>query len=175
MAKVHLMIGIQGSGKSTFAKTLSQDNNITIVSTDVVRLLHPDWPEQNIWPEVYSMTANLLQNNQDVIFDATNITPKVRQRFIDNVLTYFKNYDKEKCSKLPFELIGYFFDTDPKLCFERVNNRNHMPNELFLPPEVVFSYHERLVIPTYDEPFTLIYVIKNDKTNLIEKKGAKNG
>lgn len=164
MAKVHLMIGIQGSGKSTFANKLSNDNNIMIVSTDRVRQLNPTWPEENIWPEVYRLTAELIKKGKDVIFDATNITPKVRERFLNNVLTHFDDYSKEN---LPFEYIGYFFDVDPKICFDRVSKRNSDPNELYLPPEVVFSYYERLVEPTYNEYFTLIYIVKNN--TLIKK------
>lgn len=160
MAKVHLMIGIQGSGKSTFSKQLSQENNILIVSTDVVRKNNPNWPEENIWPEVYRLTAETLKSGHDVIFDATNITPKVRNRFIENVLKHFEN---SSIDSLPFEFVGYFFDTDPNVCFERVKRRNEIEGELYLPPEVVYSYHERLVKPTYDEPFTLIYYVHDGK------------
>jgi predicted kinase len=164
MAKVHLMIGIQGSGKSTFSNYLSSTNNIMIVSTDRVRQQNPSWPEENIWPEVYRLCAENIKNNQDVIFDATNITPKVRERFLNNVLSHFDNVTKEN---LPFEYIGYFFNVDPKVCMERVQLRNGMPNELYLPPEVVFSYHERLVEPSYEEKFSKIYYVIDNK--LVEK------
>lgn len=156
MAKVHLMIGIQGSGKSTFSNYLSQKENISIVSTDRVRQMNPSWPEANIWPEVYRLVAESIKNNKDVIFDATNITPKVRTRFLENVLAHFENNDN---TILPFEYIAYFFDVDPSLCANRVKKRNENPNELFLPPEVVFSYYEKLVKPTYEERFTKIYKV----------------
>lgn len=154
MAKVHLMIGIQGSGKSTFSKELSEKQNIMIVSTDRVRQLNPTWPEKNIWPEVYRLCAECIKNSEDVIFDATNITPKVRERFLTNMLVHFEDYSLDN---LPFEFVGYFFDVDPTLCAERVKRRNEMPNELYLPPEVVFSYHQSLVKPTYEEHFSKIY------------------
>ena len=48
MAKVHLMIGIQGSGKSTFSNQLSEKENIMIVSTDRVRQANPGWSEDKI-------------------------------------------------------------------------------------------------------------------------------
>lgn len=160
MAKVHLMIGIQGSGKSTFANSLSKEKSIQIISTDRVRQAHPDWKEELIWPEVYKLTADNLKQGDDIIFDATNITVKVRTRFLTNVLEHFEN---ASIDKLPFEYIGYLFKVDPKLCMKRVEKRNQNPNELFLPPEVVFSYHERLEEPTYNEPFNKIYNIINNE------------
>ena len=35
---------------------------------------------------MYQKCADALKNNQDVIYDATNITPKVRQRLFDEVV-----------------------------------------------------------------------------------------
>ena len=166
MAKVHLMIGIQGSGKSTFSSQLSKEYNIQIVSTDKVRQLHPDWKEELIWPEVYRLTAEIIKSGNDVIFDATNITVKVRDRFLTNVLVHFENCN---ANNLPFEYIAYLFKVDPQLCFERVSKRNNDPNELYLPPEVVFSYHERLVEPTFEEPFTKIYYVIEGKLTEFNK------
>lgn len=164
MAKVHLMIGIQGSGKSTFSNQLSEKENIMIVSTDRVRQANPGWSEDKIWPEVYRLCADNIKNNQDVIFDATNITPKVRERFLTNVLAHF---EQNSIDNLPFELIGYFFDVDPTICMNRVKIRNENPKELYLPPEVVFSYHERLVKPTYEEHFSKIFIVKDNDINEI--------
>ena len=92
MALVHMMVGIPGSGKSTYSNKLHKEFGYPIVSTDVVRTLHPDWEESLIWPEVYRLCAEYLSNNQDIIYDATNITPKVRNRFCEEVNKIYAKY-----------------------------------------------------------------------------------
>lgn len=151
MVRVHMMVGIPGSGKSTYARQLSQEKGYKVVSTDVIRMVHPDWEEPLIWPEVYRLTAEYLKNGTDVIFDATNITPKVRNRFKDEVSKYFNE----------FEVAAYYFDTLPVICAKRVEMRNKMANELYLPVEVVFSYGEKIVKPTLDEGFIEIINVNN--------------
>lgn len=92
-----------------------------------------------------------MKNGTDVIFDATNITPKVRNRFKDEVSKYFNE----------FEVAAYYFDTLPVICAKRVEMRNKMANELYLPVEVVFSYGEKIVKPTLDEGFIEIINVNN--------------
>ena len=94
-----LFLGCAGSGKSTFSNKLKEEKNIIIISTDVVRKNNPTWPETAIWPEVYRLAAFNLKSGNDIIYDATNITPKVRNRFIENVL---EHYDNVSSNNLPF-------------------------------------------------------------------------
>ena len=77
MNTIHLMIGIQGSGKTTFSKRLSKSLNIEIVSTDLIRKEMSEILEEQVWSMVYQKCASELAKGKDVIFDATNITPKV--------------------------------------------------------------------------------------------------
>lgn len=146
MALVHMMVGIPGSGKSTYSNKLHKEFGYPIVSTDVVRTLHPDWEESLIWPEVYRLCAEYLSNNQDIIYDATNITPKVRNRFCEEVNKIYAKYDR----------IAYYFDVPADVCMKRVDERNKIPGNLFLPPEVIISYGERIIKPTLEEGFIKI-------------------
>ena len=66
-----MLVGIQGSGKTTFANELKKELNCEIVSTDNVR--KEGVPETEVWKVVYQKCADALNNNQDVIYDATNI------------------------------------------------------------------------------------------------------
>lgn len=153
---IHMLIGIQGSGKSTFALDLSKQLKCDIISTDNYR--KQGIPENMLWDLVYQNCAAYLKENKDVIFDATNITPKVRKRFYDEVSKYNIK-----------PIIGaYYLNTNVDICYERVIERNKNKNELYLPEDVVFSYYKKIVPPSFDEDFVFIKHIKNGK--IIEVK-----
>lgn len=150
---IHMMIGIQGAGKSTFANEYAKEINAEIISTDSVRIANPGISEDLVWPYVYKKVAECVKNNIEVIFDATSITPKVRKRFIDNVELH-----GVKC-----EIIAYFFDVDKHVCAKRVEKRNADNTQINIPIEVIYSYSERLVPPTLDEGFKEIKIIRDGK------------
>ena len=152
MAVLHLMVGIQGSGKSTYSKKLNQEYGYKIISSDEVRKMHPDWEEVKVFPEVYRLCANELKEGRDVIFDATNITPKVRGKNIGLVRELYPD----------FEVYAYFINTDKEKCKERVKRRNNINGELYLPIEVIDSYFENLVVPSIDEGIDKVIIINND-------------
>ncbi len=158
MNVIHLMVGIQGSGKSTFSKKLAIEQNMAIVSTDLVRMENPGMKEELVWPTVYQKCADELSKGKDLIFDATSITPKVRLRLKENVEKLFT----------PFDMGCYFFNVHPEVCKERVNKRNQLEEELFFPIEVIDSYFERLVPPTLEEGF--IFVKEVDEMGHIVKE-----
>jgi predicted kinase len=149
MASVHMLIGIPGSGKTTYGKKLQEQYGYQIISTDMVRNTFPHIEEKDVFSKVYQLCAEHLRNNIDIIYDATNITPAVRKRFIDNMKSYGVNYD----------LIGYFFSIDPEICVQRVVQRNLNPEERYLPPEVPLSYGKNIVPPLLEEGFKMIIVV----------------
>lgn len=152
---IHVLVGVQGSGKSTFAKELASKKNIEIVSTDAIRKKYPDIEEYNVWAMVYKRISEIAQEGKDCIFDATSITRNVRKRFFDNVSSY----------GVKVEADCYYLDTDIEICEKRINKRNLDENALYLPVEVVASYKEKLEVPSVDEGFSKITVIKNYTTN----------
>lgn len=155
---IHMLIGIQGSGKTTFAKKMQKQLNCKIISTDYIRANVKGIQEAQVWPMVYKMIYECVINNEDAIYDATNITPKVRKRFIDEVTTL---------GAKP-QVGAYYFKENVELCHARVINRNTMEGELYLPPEVVFSYHEKIVEPTFEEGFSFIKIVTDGE--IVEEK-----
>ncbi|KOP26840.1 kinase [Hapalosiphon sp. MRB220] len=73
----HFLIGVPGSGKSTFAANIAKLENCCIVSTDAIRQqLYGDVTIQGNWidieAEVISQITEAIAQNNSVIYDATN-------------------------------------------------------------------------------------------------------
>ena len=151
MAILFLMVGIQGSGKSTYSNRLSREKNCKIISSDEVRKMYPNLDEKLVFPEVYRLCAEELKNNRDVIFDATNITPNVRKRNIDNIKNIYSD----------FSIHVYFINTDVEICKKRVDKRNKLKGEIFIPLEVIDSYAKNIIPPSKEEGFEEIIVLNN--------------
>lgn len=153
MNKIYLLIGIQGSGKSTYARKLSKDKNIDIVSTDIVRIKNKGIEEKDVWPTVYKTIADYVKT-KDVIFDATSITPKVRDRLKENLLAYGLKHN------IDYEIHALFFPTAAVTASARVDARNKL-GEYYVPLDIIPSFDNNIIPPTYEEEFAEACVISN--------------
>ena len=79
-----------------------------------------------------------LKAGKDVIFDATNLTPKYRKWCLDTKA----------------EHIAVFVNTPLKECLKRNSER-----ERVVPPEVIERASKRLVPPTTDEGFDSVIIL----------------
>ena len=145
-----MLIGIPGSGKTTYSKELSEKYSAKVISSDKVRQLYVGIDEKEVFPKVYKLCVEELKSGKNVILDATHITPKVRKRTFDALDAYGIAYDK----------VAIFVDTPVEECIRRVEIRNQNPEELFLPLEVISSYGQNIIPPNVDEGFMEIQVIK---------------
>ena len=68
MSKVYMLIGIQGSGKSTYARVMGKEKNIPTVSSDLIRTEMNIWDETDVFPYVYKRCADYIKNNIDFIY-----------------------------------------------------------------------------------------------------------
>lgn len=99
MAKLLMMVGISGSGKSTIAQALSQ-GGATIVSSDAIR--EELWGDANnqqspgvVFDAMNRKTKELLKNGEDVIYDATNLNLKRRQSLLHQLRSAISNLTTE--------------------------------------------------------------------------------
>ncbi len=157
---VHLMVGIQGSGKSTLATKLATSLPAVLVSTDEIRKTYPKLPENMVLPKAYEICYEALKNGHDVIYDATNITPKVRMRFINAL----KSFD----SDINFMVGCHYMDVPVEICKKRVDLRNKQLDQLYLPIEVVDSYFSRLIKPTIEEGYSFIKIYDDNLGLIVE-------
>lgn len=152
MAKIIMLIGIPGSGKTTYSKELSNKYDAKVVSTDKVRQTFVGIDEKEVFPTVYRLCIEEIKEEKNVILDATHITPKVRKRSFDALDEYGVSYEK----------VAVFVETSVEECARRVEKRNQDPNELFLPVEVVYSYGKNIIPPSKEEGFDEIILVKGE-------------
>lgn len=88
MAKLIMLIGVSGSGKSTFGKQLYwEDKNAIILSSDTIRAeLFGNENDQThnveVFNEMFKRTRAELKEDKTVIYDATNLSAKRRANLL---------------------------------------------------------------------------------------------
>jgi predicted kinase len=86
--KLYIMVGVSGSGKSTFIENfLKSHPNVIVHSSDKLRgILGRDESDQSVTAQVFStIKYNLnrdLASGKDVMIDATSLNPKERKDYI---------------------------------------------------------------------------------------------
>lgn len=90
MAKAYVMIGIAGSGKSSWAKKNAKILNAEVISSDDIRIELFGSLDQSdntkVFYEFHKRAVAKLNEGQDVILDATNLNRKRRKHLTHNIL-----------------------------------------------------------------------------------------
>lgn len=149
----HLLIGLPGSGKSTFAKKLNQQiPNSVIISTDEIRLrlfggeaVRDEW--NRIEHVVIEHVRLAIAHEQSVIYDATNVQDVWRSSFLDKV------------SDLNAEWIAWWIQTPSEICKQWNKKRSRQ-----VPDDVIDIYQEYLEEspPNEEEGFIAVRTINSE-------------
>ena len=128
MQELIMLVGLPGSGKSTFAKHIVENGkNYATISTDRMRLcMYGDEAIQGDGDKVFKRCYEAIDFNltagHSVIFDATNVKRKFRKAFIER----FKNW-KNKGVKFMAVVVA----TPYEKCLENnLNRRRVVPEEV---------------------------------------------
>lgn len=134
-----MMIGLQASGKSTFAR--SRFGAIyQYVSNDLL------CSKSNSARKQRQLIEAALQQGLSVVVDNTNPTKEVRRELIDLGRLYAA------------ETIGYYFAVQVKQCLERNRAREGRAR---VPDVAIFTTLKRLSRPSYAEGFTKLFYVCN--------------
>lgn len=148
MPKLILLVGVPGSGKTTYAKDYMEHNsNVVHLSSDGIRAeIYGDESTQGNPAEVFGLmqkrAIEALNNGQSVIYDATNVTRKDRAGIIG------------VCPKFA-RIEAHIIWAPIEVCIERDAARDRTVGTA-----VIDKMLKRFQAPFYDEGITEIKIIR---------------
>lgn len=148
MNQLLVMCGLQGSGKSHFAREYKKEYswmNCVILSSDEIRKEFPNYDNEKVFKKLYDrMNKAFKDSNRDedtlVIIDATNTTIKSRKKLLDSIENKEDVYKRCMIINTPYEI-----------CLERVRERNKKPDSHYVPEDVLEKYYRSFEIPFKEE------------------------
>ena len=155
-----VVVGVPGSGKTTWANEYAASTNGIVVSSDDVRVdLWGDasiQKEQNkVFAEVHRRVIEGLKAKKTVIMDATNLHAKWRKALIR---------DMRSATKMDFRCICAVIATLPEVCIARQEQRDRK-----VPAEVIRRYVTQFQVPFYNEGWDDIWIVKGDSMGFTQE------
>lgn len=149
-----LMVGIQGSGKSTIATTIANMlGNSIYVSRDRIRFSLLDGTqnyfnnEKQVFDEYVHWINTAIENDEIkyVFADATHINQKSRNKILN------------KLNLSDVDIIPIFVNTPIETCLERNELREGLSR---VPDSAIKDMNSRLEPPTYNEKYKYKYILE---------------
>ena len=131
-----LMMGLQGSGKSTFCREFFDDTYV-YVNLDTLKTRYRE----------KEAIQECMKQGKSFVVDNTNPTKEDRLRCIPDA--------KDAGSRI----VGYFMESKLKACIARNEQRQGAAR---IPSMAIAATSNRLQTPSYDEGFDELYFVKND-------------
>ena len=145
-----MMVGLPGSGKSTWATKLT---NYEYFSSDEYRKnilgdVHDQSNNVKVFDALNNDVVTSLLSGKNCVYDATNITVKDRKHILEKLKA------EEKCHNVRFKKLAIVVATSIDECLRRNSER-----ERTVPEEVIWNMAKRFQFPMKYEGFDDIDVI----------------
>ena len=162
MGKLSILIGLPGSGKTSYAKKQMINSNTIYLSSDDIRVEMFGFEDQThnseVFNEMNNRTYMALNKGYNVIYDATNLSKKRREQLI------------KKAKNEGNEVDAYLFCTPINIILER----NLIRQERHLPYDKLIQMIQSIECPMYYEGFDNIYLIDGGANHQKNKKWLLN-
>lgn len=142
-----ILIGVQGSGKSTFYKTFLADDYVR-VNLDTLKTRYQE----------KLLVDDCLEKGVSFAVDNTNPTHYDRERYI------------KPARERGYRIIGYFMESKIKPCMERNAKRE---GKARVPDVAIVATSRKLEYPSYNEGFDELYFVRNDGVTMTVEKWRK--
>ena len=139
-----IMMGLQGSGKSTFYEKYLSKNHVR-VNLDTLKTRNKE----------HLLIDECLSEGKNFAIDNTNPTRADRARYIS------------LAQENGYYIIGYFMESKIKDCIARNALRE---GKARVPDCAIAATSNKLEIPSFEEGFNELYFVKNDGEAMIVEK-----
>lgn len=169
MKKCYFLIGVPGSGKSTWIKENAHiTEGFKLISTDDIIEAHAssiDSTYNAVYKEYFgtaesvmnSMVEEYVQHGMDIVWDQTNTTKKSRASKIAKLKDY--------------EIIAFYFET-PENIKGRLAKRE-LETGKYIPPYVVDNMIANIEQPSMEEGFAHVQHVFPDNSDVLDIEQAK--
>jgi predicted kinase len=155
MARIHLIIGPVGAGKSTFAKKLSEEHRAPRLILDewMALLFRPDRPEDGVFAWYRERTERcvemILRVSESILATGTDVVLEIGMIFRADRLRLYQRVDAAQ-----YPLAIYVLEASREARRERVEKRNLEKGPTFsmaVPPEIFEMASDLWEMPEKDE------------------------
>ena len=133
-----ILMGVQGSGKSTFYAAFLADRFVRI-NLDTLKTRNRE----------RLLMEECLADGRSFAVDNTNPTRADRERYIP------------KAREAGYRIIGYWMQTEQDICLQRNALRE---GKARVPDVAIYATSRKFEAPDYDEGFDELYIVSNDRT-----------